>query len=156
MIRRTSPDIRFARTVLDTIRALPNHTRHPGAVWDQWVYREVDIHGLVYADNGATLCRTAMCFAGWTVELDPDVGWVYDTMSLRIAGLVNTSGRQQIRVNPDLTTALDLATGQHLIARDYAQRRLGLTSRQATELFAATNTVDDLAEIIDRIGKGLL
>ncbi|WP_062989863.1 hypothetical protein [Nocardia anaemiae] len=156
MIRRATPDIRFARRVLDTIAHLPDHPHHPGMEWDQRAYRFIHIHDIIHADTGAPVCRTTMCFAGWVVELDPDVAWAYDSMTLRTAGLADDTTCPPVQLAPDLTTARDLTTGRNLRASAYARRRLGLTVRQADELFFATNTLDDLTEAIDRIGKGQL
>ncbi|MEV6324543.1 hypothetical protein AB0M45_25635 [Nocardia sp. NPDC051787] len=156
MIRRAIPDIRMMRRVVDTITTLPDHRRHPGLSWDQTVYREINIHEIVHSDTGAPVCRTALCFAGWVVELDPDVAWAYDSMSLRIAKLTDATVQPPVQLSPDLTTARDLTTGRQLLARDYATRRLGLNTVQANALFLATNTLDDLTEVIDRLEKGVL
>ncbi|MET7771415.1 hypothetical protein [Nocardia sp. NPDC005366] len=156
MIRRLAPDMRFATRVLTTIADLPDHPRHPGLTWDQTYYREVDVEDVVYADNGAPVCATAMCFAGWVVELDPEVDWAYDSMTLRVNELTDHTTSPPITLSAGLTTAVDLSTGHRLYADEYAQRRLGLTSDQAATLFLWSNTLDDLAEIIDRISRGRL
>lgn len=156
MIRRTSPDIRFATQVLTTITDLPNHPRHPGLSWDQTFYREVDVDDVVYADNGAPVCRTALCFAGWVVQLDPEVDWAYDSMTLRIQELTDDTASPPVTRSVSLTTAVDLATGHLLYADEYAQRRLGLTPDQAAALFLWSNSLEDLAEIIGRISRGHL
>ncbi|MFI6045334.1 hypothetical protein ACIA8C_27140 [Nocardia sp. NPDC051321] len=156
MIRRATPDIRFARRVLDTIAALPDQRRHPGLEWSQDVYRAVDIDAVVYADTGTPVCRTALCFAGWVVQLDPDVGWAYDSMTLRTAGLTDDTTRPPVQLEADLTTARNMATGKLLSARVYAKLRLGLTEPQAAQLFLGTNTLEDLTETVEAIDKGRL
>ncbi|MFG1796736.1 hypothetical protein [Nocardia sp. NPDC049149] len=156
MIRRMVPDLRFARRVLDTITTLPDRHRHPGLEWNQDVYRAVDVDAVIHADTGAPVCRTALCFAGWVVQLDPDVDWAYDSMTLRTAGLTDDTTWPPVHLHHDLTTARDLSTGDQLPAREYAKRRLGLSGLQASQLFLGANTLGDLAEIIDRIGKGQL
>ncbi|WP_054812215.1 hypothetical protein [Nocardia arizonensis] len=156
MIRRPAPDIRFATRVLATIADLPNHPRHPGLSWDQGIYRRVEVHEIVHADTGAPVCATALCFAGWVVELDPEVDWAYDTMTLRTRHLAEDTVNPPVRLDWDLTTAVDLATGHRLYAHEYARRRLGLSDIQAETLFSSTNTLDDLAEIIARISGGRL
>ncbi|MGW4364567.1 hypothetical protein ACWEKT_02890 [Nocardia takedensis] len=156
MIRRTTPDIRFAMRVLTTIAELPNHPRHPGMSWDQTYFRTVYVGDVVCANNGAPMCATALCFAGWVVELDPDVDWAYDTMTLRNRHFAEDTGRPAVQQDLILTTAVDLATGHLLCADEYAERRLGLTHNQAMTLFQGSNTLDDLAEIIGSISKGAL
>lgn len=156
MIRRATPDIRFARKVIDTIASLPDQRRHPGLTWDQEFFRMVDVATIVRADTGAPLCPIAMCVAGWVVELDPDVGWAYDAMTLRTAGLTDDTTMPPVRLDADLTTARDLATGKQLRAAEYAARRLGLSEPQAHEMFHSANTLDELTEIIDRIERGRL
>ncbi|WP_067844499.1 hypothetical protein [Nocardia lijiangensis] len=156
MIRRPTPDIRFARRVLGTIRSLPDHSRYPGLGWDQWVYRVVDVRNVVHAEDGTPVCRTTMCFAGWVVELDRDVDWAYDSVTLRTLFLNDDTVSPPIQLSPDLTTARDLTTGANLTAHEYAERRLGLTARQSVELFLATSSLDDLAEALDRIERGTL
>ncbi|GAA5087213.1 hypothetical protein [Nocardia iowensis] len=156
MIRRAVPDLGFARRVIDTIVALPDQARHPGLEWNQDVYRAVDIDAVIYADTGTPVCRTALCVAGWVVQLDPDVAWAYDSMTLRTAGLTDDTTQPPVQLAADLTTARDLTTGEQLPAREYAKRRLGLTELQAGQLFLGTNTLDDLTEIIEAIDKGRL
>ncbi|WP_109523608.1 MULTISPECIES: hypothetical protein [Nocardia] len=156
MIRRLVPDTRFALRVLTTIADLPDHPRHPGLSWDQTFYRTVDVEEVVHADNGAPVCRTALCFAGWVVQLDPDVDWAYDTMTLRTRHLTDDTVRPPVRLEWDLTTAVDLATGLRLHAHEYAERRLGLSHVQAGALFLGSNSIDDLADVIGRIGRGQL
>ncbi|WP_280455540.1 hypothetical protein [Nocardia brasiliensis] len=156
MIRRAVLDLRFARRVLDTITALPDHRHHPGLEWHQDVYRAVDVDALIWADNGVPVCRTALCFAGWVVQLDPDVEWAHGSMAIRAAELPDDPARPPVHLPANLTTARDLTTGERLTAREYATRRLGLTELQAGQLFIGANTLDDLTDTIDRFDKGLL
>ncbi|MBF6062832.1 hypothetical protein IU500_13375 [Nocardia terpenica] len=155
MTPRPEPDIAFMRRVLSVLRGLSNQHEFPGMFWDQVVYREVHYDRFIHTDDGVPTCETAMCFAGWVVELSPDIGWAYDALTLR-DNVRGTPDEEPVYLRADLTTARDPETGQELLADEYAQQRLGLTDRQATALFDSHNTLDDLAEIIDRIETGAL
>ncbi|MBF6333365.1 hypothetical protein [Nocardia transvalensis] len=156
MRQRPEPDIAFMRRVHTTLRDLPNWREYPGLYWDQGVFREVYVDRLVRTDTGEPMCETAMCFAGWAVELSPDITWAHDTMALRSMVRNTSDSEPVVLLRADLTTAHDSITGEQLRAAEYARRRLGLTHIQADELFGSDNSLHDLAEIIDRIEKGAL
>jgi hypothetical protein len=77
-------------------------------------------------------CGTAGCFAGWRAMLDG-----YTQVSRTFSG-----------------TAINPTTFERIEVRSHAVQRLGLTDRQSVRLFAASNTLADLKDIVDDICEG--
>lgn len=102
-------------------------------------------------------CGTAMCFAGWATEI-MDGEWISRTGEYVIAneadrewvaGLENGGcdvfGDSMIRERPN---------GRGEIHCSYRARRLlGLSQKQANDLFSGRNDLDDLREIVDRLER---
>jgi hypothetical protein len=85
--------------------------------------------------QGSWRCGTARCFAGWAVEA-ARARWAYgeeDDMDTYGLGLVED----------------ELGGYSHVAA--WAQAALGLTPFQAGELFNATNTLEDIRNLVDVI-----
>lgn len=74
-------------------------------------------------------CGTAGCFAGWCAFLDGYTVIDWNTVMLFNPATHRTLLKNQVRY--------------------WAQERLGLDDNQATVLFAATNTLEDLKELVD-------
>lgn len=89
-------------------------------------------------------CRTGMCFAGWAVELDGGK-WYSNDPSLYCADLLVTNEEDPPEDcgSFDGTRVIDVA--------DRARRILGLDAEAASDLFAATNTIDDIKMILDEL-----
>ena len=121
-----APNIEALREVLDTIHSTPMQSETEDGIltsieWDQEVYRESD------SDN----CSTALCFAGWTVELSRDWQWV----------------------SPHNDEAQH-ADGRWASACEAATEILGLTEETADALFHAWNDLGEIGMIVAQIENG--
>ena len=130
--------------VMDYIREHPNEH-------DQTVY------GTTVADKETgrpSKCGTAMCVAGhvsvtlagdtpeWEPEYDYDVNFDIDE------GTVSLYCFSQVYTNDVYRDLVGVAPR--------AQTLLGLTDHEASLLFAARNTLDDLERIVERIKAGVV
>lgn len=117
------PNIEALEKVYDTIyvRQDDNSKDSQGRYWDQSTWRDYDE------------CGTAMCFAGWAIELDP--GYSFNSHY----------------VNGDILDYVDVTDpeGFVLTVQQAAREILGLTPEQGTELFLGTNEIEDIRAIID-------
>lgn len=159
-------------------------------VWNQNTWRTleeewIDIdHGL----DESPRCKTAMCFAGWRAELDPDVEWLvtprklYEARKRTIAASIalraaekaeresgfQPSGQEDaLRASSEWRDARNALGGlleeANLLVevgdktRDtfsvetWAQNRLGLAQAQADALFAGSNELAALHEVVDQL-----
>lgn len=137
-------DIDFLDKVMTQVKAVAkepyfDHERGSWMTWDQgdWhvegAYRmnlKRVIPEAAVTDNGNEACGTAMCFAGWAAELDPNVTWIDPS-----SAVVRTAEGK-----------LDIET--------WATKRLGLTSSQAALLFDAGNSIEDLEDFVTRLKDG--
>ncbi len=85
--------------------------------------------------QGSWRCDTGMCFAGHTAIID-GATWTYPDITddeIFETELVTTPGREIMPV------------------RDYASHALGLELGEAALLFAASNDLDDLRQIVDEL-----
>lgn len=110
--------------------------RKTGQVWDQ-------NHWRAPLGDSTGECGTAMCFAGWAAQLDGGrwLSWREEWAWLRAR-----KGETPEVVTPD---------GQPLVhVRERAERRLGLTEQEASELFSVRNTLSDLSRLVRDIKSG--
>lgn len=115
------PDADMLRTVLAKIEEVAEQgPDNLGRFWDQGHYRRT------------TECGTAMCFAGWTGELDPAVTWG----------------------DYEVLAAVTLPDGREHTVGFWAQHRLGLTHGQAGALFDCENELSDLRQLVQALIDG--
>ena len=133
--------------------------------WRTWAYVE--------DPAGGERCETALCFAGWTVQLDvqsrkeagvPDVGdWVISDQAL-VTGSWQEDGTRLPSWAADCLVAREddregdvinddeLPPDARLVrAETRAVRLLGLTQDEASELFNGSNSFGKVREVVMRL-----
>lgn len=124
------PNVPLLRKTMEHIKEHPEH-------WLQDTYRIMVETGLAEAwgrsfhRQGLPLeCGTAMCFAGWACDI-AGVEWRDD-----FGGTILVGG------------------GETSSAATMAQELLGITGSQASYLFSAGNTIEDLEWIVEQLIEG--
>jgi hypothetical protein len=111
--------------------------------WDQSVWRELNDYDGPAADVSTDRCKTAMCFAGWAVELD-GCRWLERTPGehgdLLLARKSDSADEVFFIGGKPLTTALRRA-----------RQILGLSHQQAGNLFSGDNSLKDIRAFIDAL-----
>jgi len=122
-VKTLKPNVKLLRAVMAKIESDPDH-------WDQTWWSSTIDHS-----KAATPCNTAYCFAGWAVKID-GCRWVKGWTGLLHA-------RKDDPPDYVVNGAVDVS--------DRAQRILGLTGTQSTDLFAAHNTMDKLRRKVNAL-----
>lgn len=148
------PNIALLDKVLDQIQLTDE--------WSQGDWRNVINYNEV-RDEKADRCKTAMCFAGWAVELDGGK-WLYSNKELARAIINNQTYRtdalhataEEIRAKTYYLTDHSLTDGQVPVvdAESRARSILGLTTIEADSLFRGENSLEDLKRIVGDIKSG--
>lgn len=135
--------------ILDIITKHPK--RHEQGAW------RTKLTGKLANLNGAPAreCGTAMCVAGWAVELDRGQ-WAFPATAQYSDYLV--ARKAEIEAGVTESWASDLHPKPLVSVRTRAIRVLGLTDYEASELFSPGNTRRDIKAIVRRLkrDRGLL
>lgn len=110
------------------------------------------------ADDGTLVtaepdCGTSYCFGGWAVATQPDTQWLTGSYLLPVPDDdPDDVDRTVMVIAPSHPGGVQYVEGTGVWAR--AQRLLGLTDGERTDLFAGSNTLEDLRRYVDLLLDG--